>query len=86
MTAFYKETYNNYKNTKQEALKETLRAIHFGVRTQNMLFFFVVVAITINIKQTYIILKWVSFKLQSSIFLSFVSNLHYNSSHYTKRG
>lgn len=32
VTDFYKETYNNYKTTKQEALKETLRLIHFGVR------------------------------------------------------
>lgn len=32
VTEFYKETYNNYKTTKQEALKETLRLIHFGVR------------------------------------------------------
>ncbi|XP_069048137.1 CD9 antigen isoform X1 [Lepisosteus oculatus] len=28
---FYKETYNNYLKTKQEALKETLRAFHFGL-------------------------------------------------------
>ncbi|MBN3317629.1 CD9 protein, partial [Atractosteus spatula] len=28
---FYKETYNNYVKTKQEALKETLRAFHFGL-------------------------------------------------------
>lgn len=32
VTDFYKETYDNYKKTKQEALKETLRLIHFGVR------------------------------------------------------
>lgn len=31
VTEFYKQTYNNYKDTKQEALKETLRLIHFGV-------------------------------------------------------
>lgn len=40
VTEFYKQTYTNYKDTKQEALKETLRLIHFGVRTQNTLFFF----------------------------------------------
>lgn len=28
---FYKQTFNNYKDTKQEALRETLRAIHYGV-------------------------------------------------------
>lgn len=39
VTEFYKQTYTNYKDTKQEALKETLRLIHFGVRTQNTLFF-----------------------------------------------
>lgn len=33
LTEFYKQTYTNYKDTKQEALKETLRLIHFGVRT-----------------------------------------------------
>lgn len=33
VTEFYKQTYNNYKDTRQEALKETLRLIHFGVRT-----------------------------------------------------
>lgn len=38
VTEFYKQTYNNYKDTKQEALKETLRLIHFGVRTQNITF------------------------------------------------
>lgn len=32
VTEFYKQTYDNYKTTKQEALKETLRLIHFGVR------------------------------------------------------
>lgn len=31
VTEFYKQTYDNYKTTKQEALKETLRLIHFGV-------------------------------------------------------
>ncbi|XP_031671234.1 CD9 antigen-like isoform X1 [Oncorhynchus kisutch] len=31
ITEFYKQTYNNYMNTKQEALKETLRLIHFGL-------------------------------------------------------
>ncbi|KAK1906771.1 CD9 antigen [Dissostichus eleginoides] len=31
VTEFYKQTYNNYKDTKQEALKETLRLIHFGL-------------------------------------------------------
>ncbi|KAM6895288.1 CD9 antigen-like isoform 2-T2 [Xenentodon cancila] len=31
VTEFYKETYANYKATKQEALKETLRVIHFGL-------------------------------------------------------
>ncbi|KAG7253476.1 hypothetical protein CRUP_007793 [Coryphaenoides rupestris] len=31
VTEFYKQTYANYKNTKQEALKETLRLIHFGL-------------------------------------------------------
>ncbi|TWW64816.1 CD9 antigen-like isoform X2 [Takifugu flavidus] len=30
-TDFYKEMYNNYKTTKQDALKETLRLIHFGL-------------------------------------------------------
>ena len=34
VTEFYKQTYNNYKDTRQEALKESLRLIHFGVRTQ----------------------------------------------------
>lgn len=33
VTEFYKQTYNNYKDTRQEALKETLRLIHFGVRS-----------------------------------------------------
>lgn len=33
ITEFYKQTYANYKDTKQPALKETLRLIHFGVRT-----------------------------------------------------
>ncbi len=33
VTEFYKQTYNNYKDTRQEALKETLRLIHFGVST-----------------------------------------------------
>lgn len=28
---FYTQTFNNYKDTKQDALKETLRLIHFGV-------------------------------------------------------
>lgn len=28
---FYTETFNNYKATKQDGLKETLRLIHFGV-------------------------------------------------------
>uniref|UniRef100_A0A3B4WSR0 CD9 molecule n=1 Tax=Seriola lalandi dorsalis TaxID=1841481 RepID=A0A3B4WSR0_SERLL len=31
VTEFYKQTYNNYKETRQEALKETLRLIHFGL-------------------------------------------------------
>ncbi|KAI3366607.1 hypothetical protein L3Q82_009295 [Scortum barcoo] len=31
VTEFYKQTYNNYKDTRQEALKETLRVIHFGL-------------------------------------------------------
>ncbi|XP_029020093.1 CD9 antigen-like [Betta splendens] len=31
LTEFYKQTYTNYKDTKQEALKETLRLIHFGL-------------------------------------------------------
>ncbi|XP_061570223.1 CD9 antigen-like isoform X2 [Cololabis saira] len=31
VTEFYKETYANYQSTKQEALKETLRVIHFGL-------------------------------------------------------
>lgn len=39
VTEFYKETYNNYKNTKQEALKETLRLIHFGVRQISIFLF-----------------------------------------------
>ncbi|KAA0720765.1 CD9 antigen [Triplophysa tibetana] len=29
---FYKETFNNYKATKQDGLKETLRLIHFGLQ------------------------------------------------------
>ncbi|CAL8242288.1 unnamed protein product [Merluccius merluccius] len=32
LTEFYKQTYANYKDTKQEALKETLRLIHFGLK------------------------------------------------------
>ncbi|KAM9705527.1 CD9 antigen-like isoform 2-T2 [Menidia menidia] len=31
VTEFYKQTYANYRDTKQEALKETLRLIHFGL-------------------------------------------------------
>uniref|UniRef100_A0A667Z6H8 Tetraspanin n=1 Tax=Myripristis murdjan TaxID=586833 RepID=A0A667Z6H8_9TELE len=31
VTEFYKQTYNNYRDTRQEALKETLRLIHFGL-------------------------------------------------------
>ncbi|KAK2859100.1 hypothetical protein Q5P01_003720 [Channa striata] len=31
LTEFYKQTYTNYKDTKQEALKESLRVIHFGL-------------------------------------------------------
>uniref|UniRef100_A0A3Q2QJ14 Tetraspanin n=1 Tax=Fundulus heteroclitus TaxID=8078 RepID=A0A3Q2QJ14_FUNHE len=31
VTEFYKQTFDNYKNTKQEALRETLRAIHYGL-------------------------------------------------------
>ncbi|XP_035003815.1 CD9 antigen isoform X1 [Hippoglossus stenolepis] len=31
VTEFYKQTYSNYVQTKQEALKETLRLIHFGL-------------------------------------------------------
>ncbi|PWA21824.1 hypothetical protein CCH79_00017776 [Gambusia affinis] len=31
ITEFYKQTFDNYQNTKQEALKETLRLIHFGL-------------------------------------------------------
>uniref|UniRef100_A0AAQ4QVQ5 Tetraspanin n=1 Tax=Gasterosteus aculeatus aculeatus TaxID=481459 RepID=A0AAQ4QVQ5_GASAC len=31
VTEFYKQTYTNYKDTRQEALKETLRLIHFGL-------------------------------------------------------
>uniref|UniRef100_A0A3B5LU79 Tetraspanin n=1 Tax=Xiphophorus couchianus TaxID=32473 RepID=A0A3B5LU79_9TELE len=31
VTEFYKQTFDNYKTTKQEALKETLRLIHFGL-------------------------------------------------------
>ncbi|XP_045568531.1 CD9 antigen [Salmo salar] len=31
ITEFYKQTYTNYMSTKQEALKETLRLIHFGL-------------------------------------------------------
>lgn len=38
VTEFYKQTYTNYKDTKQEALKETLRLIHFGVRTNSAFF------------------------------------------------
>lgn len=38
VTEFYKQTYNNYKDTKQEALKETLRLIHFGVSTHTYIY------------------------------------------------
>ncbi|XP_077565689.1 CD9 antigen-like isoform X2 [Stigmatopora nigra] len=31
LTEFYKQTYTNYKDTRQEALKESLRLIHFGL-------------------------------------------------------
>ncbi|XP_065139696.1 CD9 molecule a isoform X1 [Paramisgurnus dabryanus] len=31
ITAFYKETYDNYNNTKQDALRETLRVIQHGL-------------------------------------------------------
>ncbi|XP_017296785.1 CD9 antigen isoform X2 [Kryptolebias marmoratus] len=31
VTEFYKQTYDNYKTTKQEALKESLRLIHYGL-------------------------------------------------------
>ncbi|XP_041833108.1 CD9 antigen-like isoform X1 [Melanotaenia boesemani] len=31
ITEFYKQTYANYQDTKQDALKETLRLIHFGL-------------------------------------------------------
>ncbi|XP_010876768.1 CD9 molecule b [Esox lucius] len=31
ITEFYKQTYQNYLNTKQPALKDTLRLIHFGL-------------------------------------------------------
>nr|BAI87827.1 CD9 antigen [Conger myriaster] len=31
ITTFYKETFDNYKKTKQETLKETLTLIHFGL-------------------------------------------------------
>ncbi|RVE56513.1 hypothetical protein OJAV_G00221790 [Oryzias javanicus] len=31
LTQFYKETYTNYQSTKQDALKEALRGIHFGL-------------------------------------------------------
>ncbi|MEQ2172116.1 hypothetical protein GOODEAATRI_017764, partial [Goodea atripinnis] len=36
VTEFYKQTFDNYKTTKQEALKETLRLIHFGVRAHTL--------------------------------------------------
>lgn len=39
VTEFYKQTYNNYKTNKPEALKRTLQLIHFGVRTLKMLWF-----------------------------------------------
>uniref|UniRef100_A0A3B1K3E1 Tetraspanin n=1 Tax=Astyanax mexicanus TaxID=7994 RepID=A0A3B1K3E1_ASTMX len=32
LKSFYKETYNNYETTKQDALKETLRAIQFSLQ------------------------------------------------------
>lgn len=38
LTQFYKETFSNYQTTKQEALKETLRGIHFGVRAPPIFF------------------------------------------------
>ncbi|KAM9328295.1 CD9 antigen-like isoform 2-T2 [Pholidichthys leucotaenia] len=31
ITEFYKQTYANYKDTRQDALKESLRLIHFGL-------------------------------------------------------
>ncbi len=31
---FYTQTFNTYKDTKQEALRETLRAIQYGVSAQ----------------------------------------------------
>uniref|UniRef100_A0A9J7X0C7 CD9 molecule a n=1 Tax=Cyprinus carpio carpio TaxID=630221 RepID=A0A9J7X0C7_CYPCA len=34
ITTFYKETYNNYQQTKQPALKETLRLIQHGVSSR----------------------------------------------------
>lgn len=36
ITEFYKQTYNNYQSTKQEALKEILRSIHFGLNCCGM--------------------------------------------------
>ncbi len=33
---FYTQTFNTYKDTKQEALRETLRAIQYGVSAQFM--------------------------------------------------
>lgn len=38
LTQFYKETFSNYQTTKQEALKETLRGIHFGVSSAHFFF------------------------------------------------
>lgn len=40
VTEFYKQTYTNYRDTRQEALKETLRLIHFGVRTHTHTFIY----------------------------------------------
>ena len=37
ITEFYKQTYNNYITTKQDALRETLRVIHFGVSSHTQL-------------------------------------------------
>lgn len=72
VTEFYKQTYDNYKATKQEALKQTLRLIHFGVRTQKMLLF--PCRVYKHETNPYKFKMGVSVKLQSSVYLGFVSN------------
>lgn len=48
VTEFYRQTYNNYKDTRQEALKETLRLIHFGVRSANPFWVFPPLALLVT--------------------------------------